>query len=168
MYEAVLRAETRRRGDCIVRDLEEISGDVLDCAVQLHRDLGPGLLENVYEVILAAMLREKGYLVETQRKLEIRYKQLVIPSVMRVDMLVEAAVLVEIKSLTQILPVHAKQVMTYLRLMDLSVGLLINFGGETIKGNVRRIVNGYIPSASPRLRVNQTSHDRENSAGAAA
>ena len=67
----------------------------------------------------------------------------------------------------EILPVHAKQVMTYLRLMDLSVGLLINFGGETIKGNVRRIVNGYIPSASPRLRVNQHPRVAEAAAGAA-
>ena len=167
MYEVDFRAEARRRGDCVVRELEEISGDVLDCAVQLHRDLGPGLLENVYEVILAAMLRDKGYLVETQKSVEIRYKQLIIPSVMRIDMLVDSALLVEIKSAEQILPVHAKQVITYLRLMDLSVGLLINFGGETIKGNVRRIVNGYTPSASPRLRVNQTSLDHVASTGAA-
>jgi GxxExxY protein len=140
-----------------VRDLEEISGDVLDCAVQLHRDLGPGLLESVYEAILAAMLVEKGYRIETQRSVEIRYKNLVIPSVLRVDMLVDSALLVELKSVEQILPVHAKQVKTYLRLMDLTSGLLINFGGEMIKGNVRRIVNGYVPSASPRLRVNQSS-----------
>ena len=152
-----MRAEARRRGDFVVRDLEEISGDVLDCSVQLHRDYGPGLLENVYEAILTAMLQEKGYLVETQKKLEIHYKHLVIPSVMRIDMLVDSALLVEIKSVEQILPVHAKQVTTYLRLMNLTVGMLINFGGETIKGNVRRIVNGYVPSASPRLRVNQTS-----------
>ena len=140
-----------------MRDLEEISGDVLDCAIQLHRDLGPGLLENVYEIILAAMLQEKGYRVETQRKLEIRYKHLVIPSVMRIDMLVDSVLLVELKSVEKLLPVHGKQVNTYLRLMDLTAGLLINFGGETIKGNVKRIVNGYIPSASPRLRVNQSS-----------
>ena len=140
-----------------MRDLEEISGDVLDCAVQLHRDLGPGLLESVYEAILTAMLEEKGYRIETQRSVEIRYKNLVIPSVLRVDMLVDSALLVELKSVEQILPVHAKQVKTYLRLMDLTSGLLINFGGETIKGNVRRIVNGYVPSASPRLRVNQSS-----------
>ena len=150
-----------------MRDLEEISGDVLDCAIQLHRDLGPGLLENVYEVILAAMLREKGYCVETQTKLEIQYKNLVIPTVMRLDLLVESSLLVELKSVDQILPVHGKQVKTYLRLMDLTVGLLINFGGETIKGNVRRIVNGYVPSATPRLRVNQLSLERETSAGAA-
>ena len=149
-----------------MRDLEEISGDVLNCAIQLHRDLGPGLLENVYEVILAAMLREKGYRVETQTKLEIQYKNLVIPTVMRLDFLVESSLLVELKSVDQILPVHGKQVKTYLRLMDLTVGLLINFGGETIKGNVRRIVNGYVPSATPRLRVNQPSLDREISAGA--
>ena len=140
-----------------MRDLEEISGDVLDCAVQLHRDLGPGLLESVYEAILTAMLEEKGYRIETQRSVEIRYKNLVIPSVLRVDMLVDSALLVELKSVEQILPVHAKQVKTYLRLMDLTSGLLINFGGETIKGNVRRIVNGYVPCASPRLRVNQSS-----------
>jgi iron complex transport system substrate-binding protein len=141
----------------VVRDLEEISGDVLDCAVQLHRDLGPGLLENVYEIILAAMLQERGYRVETQRNIEIRYKHHVIPSVMRIDLLVESALLVELKSVEKLLPVHGKQVNTYLRLMGLTSGLLINFGGATIKGNVQRIVNGYIPSASPRLRVNQSS-----------
>ncbi len=141
----------------MVRDLEEISGDVLDCAVQLHRDLGPGLLENVYELILAAMLQERGYSVETQRKVEIRYKHHVIQSVMRIDMLVDSLLLVELKSVEKLLPVHGKQVNTYLRLMDLTCGLLINFGGATIKGNVQRIVNGYTPSASPRLRVNQSS-----------
>jgi GxxExxY protein len=149
-----------------VRDLEEISGDVLDCAIQLHRDLGPGLLENVYEAILTAMLQEKGYSVETQRKLEIRYKQLVIPSIMRIDMLIDSVLLVELKSVEQILPIYGKQVKTYLRLMNLTSGLLINFGGETIKGNVRRIVNGYIPSASPRLRVNQKMHEDDAMMGA--
>ena len=148
---------TRRRGDFVVKDLDEISGDVLDCAVQLHRDLGPGLLENVYEVILAAMLQDKGYRVETQRKLEIRYRDLVIPTVMRIDLLVDSVLLVELESVEKLQPVHGKQVNTYLRLMDLTVGLLINFGGATIKGNVQRIVNGYVPSASPRLRVNQSS-----------
>ncbi len=111
------------------------------------------------------MLQERGYLVETQRKLEIRYKHLVIPSVMRIDMLVDSALLVELKSVEQILPVHGKQVKTYLRLMNLTSGLLINFGGEMIKGNVRRIVNGYIPSASPRLRVNQIPRDGEVTSG---
>jgi iron complex transport system substrate-binding protein len=145
--------------------LEEISGDVLDCALQLHRDFGPGLLENVYGVILAATLQERNYAVETQKKIDIRYKQLVIPSVMRVDMLVDTKLLVEIKSVEQISPVHAKQVLTYLRLMNLSAGLLINFGGDTIKGNVRRVVNGYTPFASPRLRVNQKSVVNEPASG---
>ena len=138
-----------------MKDLEEISGDVLDVALRLHRQLGPGLLESVYEAILAAKLAEMGYLVSRQRPINIEFEGLQFEAAFRIDLLVDERLLVEIKSVERLSPVHGKQLLTYLRLTKQSVGLLINFGGETLKEGVKRIVNDYRPSASPRLRVNQ-------------
>ena len=138
-----------------MKDLDAISGDVIDVALRLHRELGPGLLESVYEMLLASKLASLGYKVDRQKSIDIEFDGICFESAFRVDVLVDNRLLVEIKSVERLNPVHGKQLLTYLRLTRQPVGLLINFGGQTLKEGLRRIVNDYRPSASPRLRVNQ-------------
>lgn len=136
-------------------DLDAISADVIDVALRLHRELGPGLLESVYEALLAARLEQMGYMIARQRAIDIEFDGIRLPAAFRIDLLVDERLLVEIKSVERLMPVHGKQLLTYLRLTKQPVGLLINFGGETLKEGLRWIVNDHRPSASPRLRVNQ-------------
>ncbi|WP_341207681.1 GxxExxY protein [uncultured Sphingomonas sp.] len=138
-----------------MRDIDAISGDVLDLALRLHRGLGPGLLESVYETVLAGRLSAMGYSVSRQHPVDIRFDGQIFPAAFRIDLLVDKRLVVEVKSVEKLLAVHGKQLLTYLRLVEQPVGLLINFGGETLKEGVRRVVNNHRPSASPRLRVNQ-------------
>jgi iron complex transport system substrate-binding protein len=148
---------TRRRGDAEkkVRDIEEVSGDVIDIAYRLHRDLGPGLLESVYETVLAGKLAKLGYAVARQRPVDIEFDGMRFEAAFRIDLIIDERLLVEIKSVERLSAAHGKQLLTYLRLTKQPVGLLINFGGATLKEGLRRVVNDYTPSASPRLRVNQ-------------
>ncbi|KQN37635.1 Fe3+ hydroxamate ABC transporter substrate-binding protein [Sphingomonas sp. Leaf407] len=138
-------------------DLEAVSGDVVDVALRLHRELGPGLLESVYEMLLAGRLEAMGYAVVRQQPIDVIFDGLRFEKAFKIDLLVAGRLLIEIKSVEKLLPVHGKQLLTYLRLTKQPVGLLINFGGETLKEGLRRIVNDYRPSAPPRLRVNQSS-----------
>lgn len=134
---------------------EDASAVVVDAAYHLHRDLGPGLLESVYEAVLAKVLQQRGLTVERQKVLAFDYAGMHFEEGLRVDLLVEGCLVVELKSVENLAPVHAKQVLTYLRLMNLSLGLLINFGAATFKEGVRRVVNGHANFASSRLRVQQ-------------
>ena len=136
-------------------DIEEVSGAVVDIALRVHQALGPGLMETVYETVLAGKIQQAGFSVQRQKPIDIEFEDLRFPAAFRVDILVDGRLLVEIKSVEHLSGVHAKQVLTYLRLTWQPVGLLLNFGGETLKGNIRRIVNNFNPSASSRLRVNQ-------------
>jgi GxxExxY protein len=138
-----------------MHELDDITGLIVDSAVRIHRELGPGLLESVYELVLERELVVRGLTVERQKPICFSYDGLVFENAFRVDLLVDERVVVEIKSVDRLAPVHGKQLLTYLRLMNLPVGLLINFGGITLKEGLRRIVNQLSPSASPRLRVNQ-------------
>ena len=140
-----------------MREIDAISGDVLDLALRLHRELGPGLLESVYETVMAGRLAAMGYSVSRQHPVDIRFDGMSFPAAFRIDLLVDERLVVEIKSTERLNAVHGKQLLTYLRLIEQPVGLLINFGGETLKEGVRRVVNDYRPSASSRLRVNQSS-----------
>src|SRR5438128_2102568 len=157
-----MRAEARRRGEEWVKDTEEISGDVLDVALRLHKQLGPGLLESVYETVLAAKLAEMGYMAARQVPVDIEFEGMRFEAAFRIDLLVEGRLLVEVKSVDQLHAAHAKQLLTYLRLTNQPVGLLLNFGGATLKEAVRRLVNDYHPSASPRLRANQITASAPN------
>jgi len=136
-------------------ELDDITGAIVDAAMKIHKELGPGLLESVYEAVLARALQRRGLHVERQKVVRFEYDGMVFEEGLRIDLLVEGRVVVELKSVEKLAPVHGKQVLTYLRLMNLSVGLLINFGGATLKEGLHRIVNNLPPSASPRLRVNQ-------------
>lgn len=119
----------------------DVAKVIVQIAFDLHRELGPGLLESVYEAVFASMLREQGLEVERQKPIPIRFRDMSFDEGFRADLVVNQIVLVELKSISAIGPVHRKQVLTYLRLSDLKLGLLINFGGELLKGNVERLVN---------------------------
>lgn len=121
----------------------EISGDVLDAAIKIHKQFGPGLLESVYETLLAIELRKRGHTVETQQPLSFEYEGVRIDNAFRLDMLVDGKVVVELKSTEQMHPVFAKQVKTYLVVLNLHLGLVVNFGLATVKDGFVRIVNGY-------------------------
>ncbi len=124
-------------------DAERIATIAIDCGLQVHRDLGPGLLESAYETVLAHRLNQRGVAVERQRLIPIRVDGLIIDQGFRADILLEGQLLIEIKSQDRIASVHLKQVLTYLRLLDLPLGLLMNFGGETFREGLRRVANGF-------------------------
>lgn len=135
--------------------LDDITGAIVDEAMRIHKELGPGLLESVYGVVLARVLERRGFAVELQKPISFDYDGITFPNGFVVDLLVESRVVVELKSLERLAPVHGKQLLTYLRLMHLPVGLLINFGGATLREGLHRIVHQLPPAVSPRLRVNQ-------------
>ncbi|MCE9522299.1 MAG: GxxExxY protein [Alphaproteobacteria bacterium] len=137
------------------KTLDEITGTIVDTCVKLHKGLGPGLLESVYETVLLRDLERRGLKVERQKSVSFEYDGLHFGDMLRIDLLVESLVVVEIKSVEKISPVHPKQVLTYLRLMNLPVGLLVNFGAPTMKEGLQRVVNGLAPSTSPHLRINR-------------
>jgi iron complex transport system substrate-binding protein len=138
-----------------VRELDDITGCIVDASLRIHRDLGPGLLESVYAAVLAQALDHRGFQVERQLLIHFEYEGMLFDEGFRIDLLVEKRVIVELKSVERLAPVHGKQLLTYLKLTNMPVGLLINFGAGTLREGLRRIVNGLPPSASPRLRVNQ-------------
>jgi GxxExxY protein len=135
-------------------NVEEASAAVVDAAFHLHRELGPGLLESVYEVVLARMLEKRGLRVERQKSVAFDFDGMHFSEGLRVDLMVEDCLVVELKSVEILAPVHPKQLLTYLRLLNLPLGLLINFGAPTFKQGVRRVVNNHRDFASSRLRVN--------------
>ncbi len=138
------------------QSIEELSTEVVDAAYHLHVGLGPGLLESVYEVVLSKELERRGLRVERQKPIPIVYAGLHFDEGFRADLLVDGRLLVELKSVEAIHPVHGKQVLTYLRLLNLPLGLLINFGAPTFKEGIRRIVNNHTDFAASRLRVHES------------
>jgi len=119
----------------------EIAKEVVDAAFYIHTKLGPGLLESVYETVLAAVLQKRGLRVERQVPVPIRFEDLAFDEGFRADLIVEGKVILELKSVEETAPVHKKQVITYLRLADKRLGLLINFGAPLIKDGITRLVN---------------------------
>ncbi len=120
----------------------EIASVVVDSALKVHRKLGPGLLESVYERVLAYELEKQGLTVVRQEPIAISYDGLVIDDAFRVDLVVDGELIIELKSLERVERVHKKQLLTYLRLSDKRLGLLINFGAPLLKEGQFRIVNG--------------------------
>jgi iron complex transport system substrate-binding protein len=134
-------------------DLEALATVAVDCGYKLHERLGPGLLESVYEAIMFESLVKRGLSVQRQLPIPIVFDDLLINEGFRADLMIEGKLLVELKSVQTLALVHKKQVLTYLRLMEMPLGLLINFGAATFKEGVRRIVNNHTDFASSRLRV---------------
>ena len=120
----------------------DIGTIVIECAISVHRELGPGLLEIVYEVALVHELSERGLDVKRQIPIPIRYKSIIFGEGFRADCIVEDKVLLELKSLEHINVVHKKQIQTYLRLTNLKLGYLLNFGAGLMKDGITRCVNG--------------------------
>lgn len=138
-----------------MRDIEELARIAIDIGLGVHRTLGPGLFESVYEAILAMELSEAGLPVARQVPVLVRYDDVPLGDGFRVDLLVEGRLVIEVKSIERLSPLHSNQLLTYLRLLGQPLGLLMNFGGETFREGLRRVVNNH-ETASTRLRVNQT------------
>ncbi len=126
-------------------DVDAISADVVDEAIRIHRELGPGLFEGVYETVLAAALERKGYRVDRQKPVDIVYDGMSFSAAYKVDILVEGALVIEVKSVERLTGTHANQLLTYLRLLKQPLGLLLNFSGETMKEGIRRLANNHRP-----------------------
>jgi len=122
----------------------EIAKRVLDAAFVIHRELGPGLLETVYEVVLAKKLTDMGLFVERQVPVPIRFEGMVFDEGFRADLIVERKVILELKSVERLASVHGKQLLTYLRLSGCRLGLLINFGEVLLKDGIKRVANGML------------------------
>jgi GxxExxY protein len=127
----------------------KIAKTILDAAFIVHTKLGPGLLESVYEVVLAHEIRKAGLQVERQRPMPISYDGIRFEEGYRADLLVESKVIVELKSVTALSAAHGKQVLTQLRLSELKLGLLINFGEAHLKNGIKRIINGKLDQEDP-------------------
>ena len=136
-------------------NVEEIATTAIDCGLYVHRRLGPGLLESAYEAVLADSIEKRGLAVERQKLIPITVDGLFIENGFRADLIIGGQLLIELKSVERLAPVHGKQVQTYLKFMDLRVGLLMNFGAETFREGLRRIVNGHDDRAATNLRINQ-------------
>jgi len=122
--------------------MNEVSGQVVDAAFRIHNTLGPGLLESVYLATMTYELRGRGLAVDAERPIAVVYEGVKLDLGFRADLIVAGAVLVELKSVEEIAPVHKKQILTYLRLTGLKLGLLINFNVALIKDGIHRVVNG--------------------------
>jgi iron complex transport system substrate-binding protein len=125
-------------------DENEISKQVVDASLKVHKALGPGLLESVYEAVLAHELTVRGFEVIRQAPIGIRYEGLAFEDAFRADIVVNGKVVVEVKSVEKLASVHGKQVLTYLRLGGFKLGLLVNFGAAYIRDGIERVINGHI------------------------
>jgi GxxExxY protein len=127
----------------------EIARQALDAAFIVHTKLGPGLLESVSEVILSYELQKRGLSAERQKPMPIIYDNIRFDEAFRSDLVVNGKVIVELKSVESLLPVHAKQLLTQLRLSGLKLGLLINFGEAHLKNGIKRVINGRLTTENP-------------------
>ncbi|MEE0083284.1 MAG: GxxExxY protein [Paludibacteraceae bacterium] len=118
----------------------EITGKIINCAIKVHKTLGPGLLESVYEKCLAYELSKRGLKVEVQKEMPIVYEEIVFDKGYRIDLLVEDSVVVEFKSVSEMKPIYSAQTLTYLKLAKLKVALLINFNEILFKNGIKRLV----------------------------
>jgi GxxExxY protein len=129
-----------RRGD--LARINQTSGDIVESSIKVHRHFGPGLLESAYETCLAQELKLRGHEVRTQVPQPIEYEGTILDTAYRLDMLVDDQIIVELKTVDRILPLHESQLLSYLRLSERPLGLLINFKTRLLKDGIRRIVNG--------------------------
>lgn len=136
--------------------LDSITRRIIGAAIEVHRRLGPGLLESAYETCLAYELREVGFKIEQQKPLPIVYKDVKLDCGYRLDLVVEDSVIVEVKAVEQLAPIHDAQLLSYLRLSEKRVGLIINFHVRVLKNGLKRIVNDYPDSALSAISAVKT------------
>ncbi|MBN8692394.1 MAG: GxxExxY protein [Bacteroidetes bacterium] len=125
-------------------DYNKLTELIISCAIDVHKELGPGLLESVYEVCLVSVMRERGLKVKSQVSLPIYFRGEELNKNFIIDVLVNDLIILELKSIEAILPIHEAQLVTYLKLADKKLGLLINFNVPLLKDGVRRRINGYL------------------------
>jgi GxxExxY protein len=131
----------------VTERVEQLARLAIDCGLKVHQTLGPGLLETVHEACLEHSLASRGLYVQRQVPVPVRFGEIILSEGFRADLLVEGKLLIELKSTEKLAPVHGKQLLTYLRLMDLPLGLLMNFGAATFKEGLRRVANNYYRTA---------------------
>ena len=124
-------------------DLNELTGSIIGAAIEVHRNLGPGLLESAYESCLLWELRKKDLKVETQVPVPIRYKGIQLDAAYRIDLLVQDKIIVEMKAIDKIQPIHTAQVLTYLKMTNLKMALILNFNVELMRSGIKRIINDF-------------------------
>jgi GxxExxY protein len=124
-------------------EINEITGEIIDASIKIHKELGPGLLESVYEEVLHYELTQRGLLSERQMPLPVIYKEIKMDVGFRIDLLVEKKVIVELKSVEAVTPFFKKKLLNHLRLAKLQIGLLINFNEELLKNGITRLFNNY-------------------------
>jgi GxxExxY protein len=136
----------------VKREFADCSSEVIAACIEVHRELGPGLLEAIYEECLCDELQRRGLIFERQKAVAVSYKGRTLDHGHRTDLIVEGSMLVELKAVDALLPIHVAQVITYLRICNLEAGLLVNFNAETIRGGLRRVFRNhqtFCPSALP-------------------
>jgi GxxExxY protein len=136
-------------------EIEELAAVAVDCGLKVHQTLGPGLLESAYEKVLAHRLGQRGLNVQTQVAVPIVVDGVIIDPGFRADIVVEGRLLIEVKSLERLAAVHGKQVLTYLRFMDLPLGLLMNFSGDTFREGLKRVVNNHVDTRGSNLGIHR-------------
>jgi GxxExxY protein len=122
-----------------ITDINQLTGAIIGAAIEVHKILGPGLLESIYEECVCFELNQKGILFERQKEIDTKYKGLKLENKYRVDILVDNLVIVELKACEELLPIHEAQLLTYLKLTGLAVGLLINFNVAVLKEGIKRM-----------------------------
>jgi GxxExxY protein len=126
-----------------LRNVEELAAIAIDCGLKIHRRFGPGLLESAYEAMLEHCLESRGLRVVRQKSINIEFEGKILKDSFRLDILIEDRLIIEIKSVERTAPIFAKQLLTYLRLTDLQLGLLMNFGAERFSEGLKRVANNY-------------------------
>jgi GxxExxY protein len=142
---------TINRRDAETLSFNELTERVIGACIEIHRTLGPGLLESAYEECLCHELSIAEIKFERQKPLPVHYKEVNLDCGYRLDLVVEQKVIVELKAVENLLPIHEAQLLTYLKLSGLTLGLLINFNVPMLKSGIKRIANNFQDSASPRL-----------------
>jgi GxxExxY protein len=125
--------------------LEAVAANVIDCGFHIHKEIGPGLLESAYEAVMAAALAQAGHSVKRQVPISMQYNGVVVDNAFKIDLFVDNCLIIELKSVERLTAVHGKQLLTYLRLTKMPLGILMNFGQATFKDGLRRVANDYFP-----------------------
>ena len=141
-----------RRG-AETQSFKQLTEKVIGACIEIHKQLGPGLLESAYEECLCYELSQLGIGFERQKPLPVRYKNVNLDCGYRLDLIVEGRIIIELKTVEQLLPIHEAQMLTYLKLSALSLGLLINFNVPVLKNGIKRIANNFVDSSSASLRL---------------
>ena len=142
---------TINRRDAETQSFNELTERVIGACIEIHRALGPGLLESAYEECLCYELSQAGIRFERQKPLSVHYKDVKLDCGYRLDLVVQEKIIIELKAVESLLPIHEAQLLTYLKLSGITLGLLINFNVAMLKHGIKRIVNNFQDSASPRL-----------------